>query len=478
MRNRDRESGQIMPMVALLMVVIIGMAAFAVDGSNIYSQHRKLQADLDVAVKVAASEMFDLDPSSAAYTSTAQTAISDAAQVLANDGYANTLTSPTSSGITAISGDYHNGFCGIDSAAGITICTPPQSGPFANAPHYDYVEGKLSQNVGGFFGGVLGLGVMHIGVRAVGWHGGFHEPYALISLDPNYSDGCILTAQGGQGLQFKVIGSIMSNTWSCITGSANPTITGHSDQSSSNAGNVSGMIQGSSGTNSGVPQVVDPYTPVTVTATEAVTTVDSTGSFPPECLNEVRYYLNGITTPASNTTYYFPPADGSPGGFDINPNSQNTFDLMPRCDGSDTGSPGMFEVTNDSHPTGKATLNSYNSVIVFDGHSDILDTGQATWHLSAPTSGPYQGIAISEARTNTEPPCSSTYMVDIRGNTTSTIDGVVDTPCAHVSLGGSSTINVNGALVSYDFTAFGHDTSTVDYSPSNIPADKGSVLVE
>ena len=478
MSGRNRESGQIMPMVALLMVVIIGMAAFAIDGSNLYSQHRKLQADLDVAVKVAASEMFDFDPSSSVYTSTAQTAISDAAKVLANDGYANSLTSPTSSGIQPINSNPWNGFCGTDTTAGITICTPPRSGPFANAPHYDYVEGKLSQNVGGFFGGVLGLGVMHISVRAVGWHGGFHEPYALISLDPNYSDDCILTAQGGSGLQFKVIGSIMSNTWSCITGSASPTITGHSDQASSDPNNVAGMIQGNSGTNSGVPQIVDPYTPVTVTTTEAVTTVDSTGTFPSECLNEIRYYLNGITTPLANTTYYFPPADGSPGGFDIGPNSQNTFNLMPRCDGSDTGSPGMFEVTQDSHPTGKATINSYNSVVVFDGQSNIADTGQATWNLSAPTSGPYQGIAISEARTATEPPCSTTYTVDIRGNTTTTVDGVVDTPCAHVSFGGNSTVNMNGALVSFDFKAFGSDTSTVDYSPTNIPADKGSVLVE
>jgi Flp pilus assembly protein TadG len=44
-----------MLMVALLMVVIVGMAAFAIDGSNMHSQHRRLQADLDVALKSGAA---------------------------------------------------------------------------------------------------------------------------------------------------------------------------------------------------------------------------------------------------------------------------------------------------------------------------------------------------------------------------------------------------------------------------------------
>src|SRR5205807_9340533 len=123
MQGNRVERGQVLPMVALLLVVILGIAALAIDGSNNYSQHRKFQADLDVAIKVAASDMFDADPASLAYTSTAKTAIAEAAQALAADGYANTLTSSTSTYITA-SG---SGFCGSDPNAGITICNPPRS---------------------------------------------------------------------------------------------------------------------------------------------------------------------------------------------------------------------------------------------------------------------------------------------------------------------------------------------------------------
>src|SRR5438046_1999401 len=92
MTSRRAQQGQILPLVSLMMVVILAIAAFAIDGSNIYSQHRKLQADLDVAVKEAASKMFNHDPSSLGYASTVTEAITTAAQILAADGYPSTLT--------------------------------------------------------------------------------------------------------------------------------------------------------------------------------------------------------------------------------------------------------------------------------------------------------------------------------------------------------------------------------------------------
>src|SRR5918912_550500 len=51
-----KQSGQTLPLVALMMVCIMGVAALAVDGSNAYSQQRRMQADLDMAVKIAAAE--------------------------------------------------------------------------------------------------------------------------------------------------------------------------------------------------------------------------------------------------------------------------------------------------------------------------------------------------------------------------------------------------------------------------------------
>src|SRR5436309_778953 len=137
MTSRRAQQGQIIPIVALLMVVIMGIAAFAIDGSNVYSQHRKLQADLDVAVKSAAAKMFNHDPSSSGYASTVTEAITTAAQILAADGYPSTLTT----GPVVLSGS-----CASDNSAGVKFCTPPQRGPFVctvadPTSCHGYVEG-------------------------------------------------------------------------------------------------------------------------------------------------------------------------------------------------------------------------------------------------------------------------------------------------------------------------------------------------
>ena len=104
------------------------------------------------------------------------------------------------------------GFCGTDTTAGITLCNPPQSGSFSGASHYAYVEGRLSRDVGGFFGAVLGLRRAHISVRAVAWHGGFHQPYAVIGLA---SSDCSVSVQnaGSSNAGLIVTGSALGCLW-------------------------------------------------------------------------------------------------------------------------------------------------------------------------------------------------------------------------------------------------------------------------
>ncbi len=482
MRARRTESGQILPMAALLMVVILGMAALAIDGSNIYSQHRKLQADLDVAVKVAASQLWNYDPSSPTYTDTVRTAIASAAQILAADGYSNTLTITSSITLVA-TGD---SFCGNDAAAGITICNPPRSGPFAGSPHYDYVEGTLSRDVGGFFGGTIGLGKLHVSVRAVAWHGGFHQPYAIIGLDPSPNT-CSIGASGHSDLLGN--GSIVGDSQTCDDTSGSASSTGHSDESGS--GNTD-QIPGNSGQNQSVPLVTDPYTATSVTSitqTETVTSVPGTSAtIPPECAAEVNQYL-GITsaTPPADTYLYFPPADGSPGlspltGDITQSGHQPNYNFLPRCDGTPFGQPGIFLQQSVQTP-GKVYINSYNSVLVLDSSNSELfhDTGRAVWALSAPISGPYQGIALSQTRSATVPPCSAINTVNFTGtgkNGGFSADGVIDLPCTDVSALGNAALTVNGVLVAYDMATGGNSSVTVTYNPSETPPDKGSVLVE
>src|SRR5436190_10283409 len=113
-------SGQVLPIVALLMVCFVGLAALAIDGSNALSQQRRMQADLDMAVTFAAGEL--LQP----ITTTAQ---SDAVKLLVQRGYT-TANSQT-----------------------ITITVPPRTAPYMQAtcpsplPQPCYAEGFLTQNV-------------------------------------------------------------------------------------------------------------------------------------------------------------------------------------------------------------------------------------------------------------------------------------------------------------------------------------------
>lgn len=482
-------------MVALLMVVIIGMAGFAIDGSNIYSQHRKLQADLDVAVKVAASAMWDFQPSDASYTDTMKAAIVAAAQILADDGYANTLTYTTSASIQPIGGSYQNGFCGSSTVGhtSLVLCNPPQSGPFQGSPHFDYVEGTLSGDVGGYFGGAIGLGSLHVSVRAVAWHGGYHEPYALIGLDP-ISNACSISGGGGT---LTVDGSLVGDAVTC--GGTNPDVTGHSDEVGS--GN-SGQIVGQSGTNQNVPMVTDPFTPTgDITPTEPVTTVpDVEAVIPPQCYNEVMHYIPSITLSMltanslpADTHFYFPPTDGAAGIVPLSGpvgGNAGTNEFLPLCDGTDTGQPGVYYFTGGILTPGKVYINSFNSIFIFDSSSSELfhDTGQAVWALSAPTSGPYAGIALSQTRTGTEPPCpagssnySNTNSIDFTGtgkNGGFSAVGAVDVPCTDVYAAGDSNVTISGELVAWDVQTNGHTNVSITYDPASAPADKGSVLVE
>ena len=56
LRRLGREEGVVIPMVAMLMIVILGMAAFAIDVSGLYFDQRHLQMQADSAVEAGANQ--------------------------------------------------------------------------------------------------------------------------------------------------------------------------------------------------------------------------------------------------------------------------------------------------------------------------------------------------------------------------------------------------------------------------------------
>jgi len=481
--TEQARAGQIMPLMALMMVALMGVAALAIDGSNLYAQHRTMQADLDVAVKVATAQLYNVDPSTAGYTATVEAAMTAAAALLARDGYPATLT------FQPIGGSFSHGLCGSDAVAGLTLCTPPQTGLFAGAPHFAYLSGRLSRDVRGFFGGVIGLDRLRLSARAVAWHGGFHQPYAIIGLDPTAGD-CAIAVQNTAS-SLTVNGSIMADAQSCVKGGT-ALVYGHSDAVQATTTSNGTQISGNGGTNTGVPAVVDPYPPVAFTAPTTPATVvcattdtscathDFGSVYAAPCAATIETLL-GVSSPQPGSYYYVPPADGSPAlvsGFKA---KGAAYYFLPSCDESTgaltsgtydfSGSPADMDIANTP------TINSFDAVFVLDSAASILikQTGQARWVLNAPTSGPFQGIALYQTQ-----PCTPSAALTLTGNSNSLINGVIDTPCAALTVTGDATDNpfVNGVVVGYTVAVAGNGSAVVTYDPSGTPADKGSVLVE
>jgi hypothetical protein len=197
----------------------------------------------------------------------------------------------------------------------------------------------------------------------------------------------------------------------------------------------------------------------------------------------------GITTPQTNTVYYFPPADGSTAmmpSFLPSFSSANTdsYYFLPRCDGNSTTTttPGVYWFstgTADLELPGTPSINSENSVLVLsDSNTPLVhESGKATWVLNAPTSGPYQGIAMTAQPCD---PAKDPNSATINGSAGSSIVGVLDLPCADLTLSGDSANLplVNGVVVGWEISTQGNAATLVSYNPTGTPADKGSVLVE
>src|SRR5918911_2191418 len=227
-----KQSGQTLPLVALMMVCIMGVAALAVDGSNAYSQQRRMQADLDMAVKVAADDLPNIGK--------AQT---EATQLLTDRGYTN---------------------------SGITINVPPQTAPYmqkpcpSDVPPPCYAEGFLTQNVRSFFASVLGRQSMKISVHAVAEKGGnTWQPPQLLALSPDgaSNSSCGVLAWGSASGILNA--NVHSNSQTC-RGNASLYATGKvvSDipTSSNNGAPITSTVNGVSGNGTGVP-MANPYNP-------------------------------------------------------------------------------------------------------------------------------------------------------------------------------------------------------------------------
>jgi Putative Flp pilus-assembly TadE/G-like len=476
-----KQSGQILPLVALMMVGIVGVAALAVDGSNVYSQQRRMQADVDMAVKVAAADLPN--------TSAAQT---DATNLLVQRGYTN---------------------------PGITINVPPQTAPYmqktcpASEPQPCYAEGFLTQNVRSFLAGVLGRQLAKISVHAVAEHGGnTWQPPQLLALSPDGASngGCGVVAQGGAGVSGVLNANVHSDSQTCVkSGSIHAAGSVSSDitTTANNGYPITGTVNGASGNGTGT-FLSNPYNPdwtfstnpITIQAPMTSTTCPSNHITP--CITS----CGSIYRIAPGDTYFQPNSTGVALMSNGLHASNGTYDFLPYCDPA-TGMPtfGIYVFRNDlklssTSAQNAPVVNAYDSTFVFDypsgakidvtggrlnmvGPDNCAGVPSPTPCVTISNTSPFHGTfgSIAVWQVNTPPTCNNPIASQLGGNATGTIKGIVDLQCTDITVTGNSSNSswISGALVAWDITIAGSGSGIVTQDRAVAPPlPRGSVLVQ
>jgi hypothetical protein len=430
-QSSHSERGQAIVLLALALVGLLGFAALAIDGGNLYTEQRRAQAAADNAVMAAASAKMR--------GTTAAAALRDAALDVANtNGYAD----------------------GLDGAR-ITVNQPPSQGAYQG--NSDYIEVIITQDVSTALVHFVYQGPVQVTVTAVGL-GHKQDPpqagYALITLrdcrdtsDPDIE----VTGGGNDGAVWTFQGGIWINT----------TETG--------ASNDCGLDPGSSSGNDGI-RAFDGY-PITSTGG-----YDYVGHGDDDKISPlpVETGANGgspLPDPLADLPEPTCSGNGSGAGTAASPWQPGNYGGSGQPSlGAGIMSPGLYCVTGDIHLSGHSTLQG-TGVVLYMRDGQITFTGQAELYLTAPTTGDclgtagdtsasctYAGIVFFAARDH----CGE--VIDVGGNGEQHYVGTVYAPCATFNAhgGGNSPedATVRGQLIVGRVLVNGGSDLTVWYDAS------------
>jgi len=435
--------GAILPLVAVSLVGLMGLMALAVEAGSLQSTRRSAQTAADAAATSAAYEIY-------------------------RDQSHDSVTS------AAYSESARNGF--TDGVNGVTV-TPnhaPASGPHTGDSKF--VEVVISRSVTTVLGALLGRSTVTIDVRAVA---GIPAP----------SDACIYTLDPDNEKSFNVSGSTTSLTADCglVINSNHPTkavVIESSGTLDANSLAVVGGIDQSGGsiiidpgtTSTGVPPAVDPLAYLTVPlfcssvpvpgragACDEATTCDYTNK-------KVDTY--GVVMPLHPGIYC--------GGIEITSNGIAFLSpgLYILRGGGLRVSGGVGGIING---TGVTFINT--NATAANGGADKFDRfymdSQSEANLSAPLSGPMQGILFFQDPAAGKP--GTVYENVIGSGSNATFTGTLYFPTQPVELGASgSTTTINGGVVAQTVKVTSGSTVNVDMTNglAGVPPVKRVALVE
>jgi Flp pilus assembly protein TadG len=405
-RMRD-ESGQTLILVGGLgLTVILGFVGFATDVGVLLHDKRNLQIAADAA------------------------AIAGAKEIRINTGQVTAA---------AYAASTQNGYTDGVGGVSVTPSYPAADGPHAGDPAY--AEAIVTQTQRTFFTRLFGFSSMLVKARAVAFNGATTDTACLTALNPTAGDTIHLQ------------GSFTVNAPGCsvIDNSNNPNnaldFTGGAGRITSGGIGVVGGIAGPTSDStpvpvSGIQQISDPLAGVITPPTYDPASCTAPPSAPKKGSKAVTWGTTaGATTCYSGTIKVTATVTLTAGVYVI----PGTLDFSGG--GSITGTGVTFYI-----PPGGTFGNN--------------GAGNTTLDLTAPTSGPYDGVVIYQDAANTN-------QIYLNGTPVVGLTGVIYAPSAQLDLGGNTKAGVTQTFIT-DFVVgslydFGNATLNIENYTTIVP---------
>jgi hypothetical protein len=359
-------------------------------------------------------------------------AVGGARELQANDSASAVIAARYDAALNAFS----NGVNGVT----VTVNAPPSSGAYlANSK---YLEVVVTKPVATFFMRILTLSPVRVTARAVG--GLSASPYCIVALDPAAPGA--LTLQGSATVNMPGCGVMVDSNnsqaltignASCLTASAISVVGNY----------TSGGCIPSPQPNVAADFVYDLFATLAAPAVGACqynnTKVNSTATLNPGV------YCGGIDIVSSGHTITLNPGTYILNGGGLRATGGNTL--------QGTG------------------VTFYNTATAGESYRDASIQGNSTLRLSAPTSGPMEGILFFQDRNIAT---TSQAGDQLSGDSSSFMDGAIYVPNGKISYCGSSSATGYTNIVAKTVAFTGNSTVKNDYSAltNGAPLRAGSLV--
>jgi hypothetical protein len=217
--------GVVVPMVAVMLVAVLGIAALAIDGGLLLMDRRNVQGAADAAALAAAIDLFTNSTTGLDTKGTAALSAQDTAK---DNGFANGVNNTT-----------------------VTVNIPPLSGTYLGQP--GYAEVIITMQQPRLFSGVFGSGALPVEARSVAMGDQLPPPIGLLVLNTTQNNTLQMSASGSVNVSGGTVvvdsnqndGLALSNTGGVT---ASKVILSGSTYATSATGTVNGLLSPRTGT--------------------------------------------------------------------------------------------------------------------------------------------------------------------------------------------------------------------------------------